>query len=79
MYLEEVLAVVTAEDVVVAAEPELDTVVSTLEPIVELFISISKIVLSLKVIFEFLHLLMDSNLFHLKGKMMEILLYLKLF
>ena len=44
MYLEEVLAVVTAEDVVVAAEPELDTVVSTLEPMVELFMSISKIV-----------------------------------
>ena len=44
MYLEEVLAVVTAADVVVAAEPELDIVVSTLEPIVELFKSISKIV-----------------------------------
>ena len=44
MYLEEVLAVVTAEDVVVAAESELDTVVSTLEPMVELFMSISKIV-----------------------------------
>ena len=44
MYLVVVFAVVTAVDVEVVAEPELDTVVSTLEPMVELFKSISKIV-----------------------------------
>ena len=43
-----------------STEPELDTVVSTLEPIIELFMSISKIVFLKGIISEDLNTINDS-------------------